>query len=242
MFPYNKIETFIENYDKMSHSIEKCISPKTFSKHVKKTVIDYYKDLLVVHNVNSVSCVLTGKTDPNITDVKNVVKEIYENKLFAMVLERFDESLLVLGKELNLELKDLAYVRIRESQRTKIKLTHSQNNTLKSICSLDAMIYNAALSMLDVKISNYGPDFNNDLCNLRKECDRLCKECKQNKMHEATWDLWPMFDTKCDIKISKLYRFFDKICANIYVCSLMVVLSFIFPYNIIKDLSCSYFV
>mmetsp|Transcript_21335 Transcript_21335/g.39027 ORF Transcript_21335/g.39027 Transcript_21335/m.39027 type:complete len:375 (+) Transcript_21335:66-1190(+) len=120
--------------------------------------------------------------------------EIFESFDFIAVTERYDESMLLLSKQLELPLSDLLYVQTKVSGAS----SYCQGNTASSIQKVpmeeesagvraaaqklaldrDALLVERANAELDRRIAAYGPSYQSDLASFREWLAVADEECK----------------------------------------------------------------
>jgi hypothetical protein len=101
---------------------------------------------------------------------ESLIDNIYNGKIFLLVLDRFDESLLIMGKLLGWNLQSLLYISQKVSSEKKVKndnINEIKNdniklNQLKLLQPYDNALFNAANHLLDKYIDEYSNIRNSD--------------------------------------------------------------------------------
>jgi hypothetical protein len=114
-----------------------------------------------------------------------LLKKILTSQYYILVSDRFDESLLILGQFLGLEVSDLIYKKQKVTPIEQlIVLSEAQREVLVRHQPQDSALFKAANNMLDFYISHYpgGPiTFRKDLVEFRfsiVQMERICEGIK----------------------------------------------------------------
>lgn len=112
----------------------------------------------------------------------NLIKKVYQRKIFLLVADRMDESLLVLGKLLGLQMTSLLYVSQKVLASKQVKANEDMLLDLDNIQPYDLKLYKAANSMLDCYIKDYyhhHEKFADDLYSFRVANGRVHRFCRK---------------------------------------------------------------
>ncbi|XP_030646458.1 galactose-3-O-sulfotransferase 2 [Chanos chanos] len=97
----------------------------------------------------------------------------------VMIMEHFDESLVLLGDLLGLETEDLAYVRLNARAGHQVSpLERETREKIREWNSLDVLLYDFFFRLFWEKAKDYGLDrLNEDVAQLRVTRERLKQKC-----------------------------------------------------------------
>ena len=123
---------------------------------------------------------LDGESFYNETVINGTIKSIENEFTLVLIMEYFDESLLVLKKELCWEYEDIVYV--PKNQREKRPtLSFKIRQKIVEFNHADFLLYHHFNQTLWKKIDEYGSTFDADLRYFRELKSRLFKECGKEK-------------------------------------------------------------
>lgn len=86
---------------------------------------------------------------------EELIENMYNGKIFLLVLDRLDESLLIMGKLLGWNFQSLLYISHKVSLEKKIKNDNIKLNQLKLLQPYDNALFHAANHLLDKYIDGY---------------------------------------------------------------------------------------
>lgn len=136
-------------------------------------------------------------TELNVSNYYKLLSSILRRQLLVLVTDRFDESLLVLAKFLNLNLENILYFSQKVSKNHGVNyLTGHDVGKLYKIQPYDTGLYVTANYMLDQYMKEYGIDrMNHDLMIFQRAQKRLLQVCHFNKTLSAMQNstLWEAF-------------------------------------------------
>lgn len=124
---------------------------------------------------------------------------------FVGVTERFDESLLLLGKKINVSMADLLYLEAKEAgevgtdqkdfqkQRGEHPPFDQEPADVKEAAEAirngkDAKLLKAANRALDAAIDDYGADFEDDLARYQHMLAKVEKNCRDHFFDSCLWN------------------------------------------------------
>lgn len=112
----------------------------------------------------------------NETIVNETIKRLEKEFTLILIMEYFDESLLVLKRELCWEYEDIVY--FPKNQRIRRRnLTNEQRQKIKDWNHADVLLYRYFNDTLWRKIKQYGPGFDADLDHFRGLKSKLFLDC-----------------------------------------------------------------
>ena len=125
----------------------------------------------------------------NVTAVERYIKFVDTEFDLVMILEHFDESLLLLKRLLCWELKDILYFKLNERQDIQKRkfISKEVREDIKSWNKADFMLYQYFNRTLWQKIKAQGPSFRKELRIFRHKKEALTRACLQkgNFLDEA---------------------------------------------------------
>ena len=118
------------------------------------------------------------------TKYDQLISSIYDRKIFLLVADRLDESLLVLGKLIGLKMTSLLYAsqKVLASKQDDSTNDKDMLNDLDTIQPYDLKLYKAANDMLDCYIKDYyhhHEKFSDDLYTFRLANGRVQGLCQK---------------------------------------------------------------
>eukprot|EP00596_Hydrurales_sp_CCMP1899_P006222 CAMPEP_0119044736 /NCGR_PEP_ID=MMETSP1177-20130426/34071_1 /TAXON_ID=2985 /ORGANISM="Ochromonas sp, Strain CCMP1899" /LENGTH=222 /DNA_ID=CAMNT_0007015323 /DNA_START=619 /DNA_END=1287 /DNA_ORIENTATION=- len=132
-----------------------------------------------------------------------LLKKVLTSEYYILVSDRFDESLLILGQFLGLEVSDLVYKKQKVTPIEQlISLSEAQREVLMRHQPLDSALYKASNNMLDFYISRYPGGltaFKKNLVALRYnliQMERICEGVKienvsnNSMLHNSSSNNW----------------------------------------------------
>lgn len=125
---------------------------------------------------------------------EQLLLDVAEARVLLLVCDRFDESMLVLGKILGLSGMDsLVYLK-QKHQHSLEHLSDSSMRDLDSLQPFDRGVYNAACTMLDLYISYFygdhtGSNFNADLIQYKGKLAAVERECNSSHTRSSRSEL-----------------------------------------------------
>ncbi|KAM4530062.1 galactosylceramide sulfotransferase [Odontesthes bonariensis] len=107
---------------------------------------------------------------------RSVLQETFH---LVMITEHFDESLVLLGAMLRLELEDLAYVRLNTRSSINVSpLDEMTKARIRAWNSLDVLLYDFFLQVFREKSEQHGLErLRRDVAQLRASTDRIRRKC-----------------------------------------------------------------
>ncbi|XP_072026300.1 galactosylceramide sulfotransferase-like [Amphiura filiformis] len=118
----------------------------------------------------------TGHSFYNETIINATIRSIDKEFVMILVLEYFDESLLILKKELCWDYEDIVYIpkNLRDSRRN---LTDEVRQKIREFNYADVLLYDYFNKTLWRKIKEYGPKFEEDLQYFKNLNQHITNEC-----------------------------------------------------------------
>ncbi|EDO33410.1 predicted protein, partial [Nematostella vectensis] len=114
----------------------------------------------------------------NRTKVLETILKLDREFSLVLIMEYYDESLVLLKRELCWDLEDIVYAKFNQrATRKKSKLSRKLRKTIKKWNSADVMLYNFFNKTFWEKIKRHGDDFYKDLKEFRQKNADLQREC-----------------------------------------------------------------
>ena len=118
----------------------------------------------------------------NITRVRNEISKMDRDFELVLIMEYFDESLILLQKALCWSLQDILYVKFNQRQRKpKIQMSEKVKKNIRKWNKADVMLYDHFNKTLWEKIRDYGPYFWDDLSYFRQMNSKMQASCVEKK-------------------------------------------------------------
>lgn len=183
MFNYMKFNSFLQLNESKNPLGDFVKNPVPYLYKMKKKFHGIPESMNLVKNPMFFDLGMYPPAYDNLTRVKEEISKINRDFELVMIMEYFDESLIILKKALCWQLEDILYVKF--NQRKRLHKIHLSNITKKNILKwnkADVMLYEFFNKSLWKKIKEYGPSFWKDLDefrNLNSKIERLCVENRE---------------------------------------------------------------
>ncbi|XP_045210111.1 galactose-3-O-sulfotransferase 2-like [Mercenaria mercenaria] len=111
----------------------------------------------------------------------------------VLVMERFEESLILMKRTLNWDLADVIYLKTNSHAHQPVILTPYELDKFKSTCFLDYAVYETFYEIFDKKIAAEGPDFINEVEHFKSVLQLVKDFCelgtrKLLKIAQSAWN------------------------------------------------------
>ena len=140
----------------------------------------------------------------------------------VMVMERFEESLVLLKRQLGWSLEDIIFLQTNSHHHKAVNLSDDQRNKFKDTCFLDYAIYDGFYPMFEAKIEAEGPTFPQEVSYFRSVLSKVKTFCDQGptgdsalSVSESPWN--PKFEisrTECDLMKKHEIKFITELRAR----------------------------
>ena len=143
---------------------------------------DKYEKLVFSHTKNAMGKDFGFKATTRESDIDEIQERLeFLDKEFrlVLVLERFDESLVLLKRYLGWQMSDIVHIPTNTHQHVIVNLTAKQKMKHKHTCFLDYAIYDFFSKLLDLKIKAEGPGFQDEVGYFRDVLQQLKAFCIQ---------------------------------------------------------------
>ena len=118
----------------------------------------------------------------NMTRVGSEIMKMDRDFELILIMEYFDESLILLKKAFCWTFKDILYVKFNQrSHKPKIELSEKVKQNILWWNKADAMLYDHYNRTLWKKIQNYGPSFWKDLKEFRRLNSEMLSSCVEKR-------------------------------------------------------------
>ena len=112
--------------------------------------------------------------------VRNCIRLLQQEFDLVMLMEYFDESLVLLKRRFCWKIQDILYFKLNERRdEEKGNLTSDTREQIRKWNWGDALLYEAFNNTLWKMIAQEGPEFYNDLALFRKQKEAIKKACLQ---------------------------------------------------------------
>ncbi|CAG5124926.1 unnamed protein product [Candidula unifasciata] len=138
----------------------------------------------------------------------------------VMIMEYFDESLLLLKRQLCWEIKDVLYIpKNTNKHKPDRNFTILDYQRHRNISHLDYSLYNHYLAIFQNKLNSLGDDFHQELANFRQLLGHVKQSCLQNTTFYARETRWhPEFEVNqsdCILMLITELGGLDKLLARV---------------------------
>jgi len=115
----------------------------------------------------------------NKTDIREKIKEVENSFNLIMMVERFEESLILMKNELCWDYTDITSLKLNgRVDDVKTKLNATTRALLKDFLQNDYQVYNHFYKIFENKVKQFGQDkMKNELGNFYEENDIISKRC-----------------------------------------------------------------
>lgn len=101
------------------------------------------------------------------TNIKNRLEMLKSDFMLVLVMERFEESLVLLKRYLHWDFSDIIYLKANSHFHQNISLAKSEKEKFKRTCFLDYAIYDTFYEIFDEKVKNEGAGFQDEVNHFR---------------------------------------------------------------------------
>ena len=123
---------------------------------------------------------LDTKYHENLTVVENYIRFLKQEFDLVMLMEYFDESLVLLKRRFCWKMEDILYFKLNERlDKEKQKVTKLAKEQIRNWNSADVLLYQVFNQTLWRMIELEGPDFSKDLALFREEKEAMENKCLQ---------------------------------------------------------------
>jgi hypothetical protein len=120
----------------------------------------------------------------NMTRVRQEIKKLDRDFELVLIMEYFDESLILLKKAFCWTLQDLLYVKFNQRQhKPAIRIGEKVKRNIRKWNKADVMFYDHFNKTLWRKIEEYGPSFWKDLKEFRQLNSKMQSSCVQRTQY-----------------------------------------------------------
>ena len=114
----------------------------------------------------------------NMTRVKNEIMKLDRDFELVLIMEYFDESLILLKKAFCWTMLDILYVKFNQRQhKPKVQISEKVKQNIRDWNKADVMLYDHFNKTLWRKIQDYGPSFWTDLKEFRRFNSKMQSSC-----------------------------------------------------------------
>ena len=123
---------------------------------------------------------LDQKYHENVTAVQDYIRQLQQEFQLVLLMEYFDESLVLLKRRFCWEIEDILYFKLNErTNKDKQELTNQAREQIQKWNSGDALLYDVFNQTLWQMIEREGPDFAEDLALFTRKKEAVKKACLQ---------------------------------------------------------------
>ena len=142
--------------------------------------IKFHANLNLIKNPALFDLGLDRKDHENFTAVRNYIRFLQQEFDLVMLMEYFDESLVLLKRRFCWKIKDILYFKLNERiNKEKQNVTSQVREQIRRWNVGDVLLYDVFNQTLWEMIELEGPDFFKDLAFFRKEKEAMQKACLQ---------------------------------------------------------------
>lgn len=118
----------------------------------------------------------------NMTRVRNEIKKVDRDFELVLIMEYFDESLLILKKAFCWTVRDILYVKFNQRRHKPVRhLDEQMKKNIRNWNKADVMLYDHFNKTLWKKIAAYGPSFRKDLDEFRQINSKMQSSCVEKR-------------------------------------------------------------
>jgi hypothetical protein len=154
--------------------------------------------------------------------IKAYLDKLNSEFLLVMIMEKFNESLVMMKMALNWSFVDIIYLKSNSHKHRQVVLNATEIAKYKNTSFLDFEIYNYFSQVFKAKLKTMGSDFNNEVKFFENVLDRVHDFCSTDTVKEPTltflspkWDKhFVVRDTDCEWMKTGEMRFISRLRAN----------------------------
>ncbi|CAH3130001.1 unnamed protein product [Porites lobata] len=162
-------------------------------------------DLNLLKNPSLFDLGLDREYHENLTLVQDYIRFLQQEFDLVMLMEYFDESLVLLKRQLCWKMEDILFFKLNERvQKEKQRISNQVREQIKKWNSADVLLYDVFNQTLWQKIMKEGPDFFEDLSIFKKEKEAMKNKClRKGKFLTKLWAWKKVQGYKLKTNISK---------------------------------------
>lgn len=162
-------------------------------------------DLNLLKNPSLFDLGLDREYHENLTMVQDYIRFLQQEFDLVMLMEYFDESLVLLKRQLCWKMEDILFFKLNERvQKEKQRISNQVREQIKKWNSADVLLYDVFNQTLWQKIMKEGPDFFEDLSIFKKEKEAMKNKClRKGKFLTKLWAWKKVQGYKLKTNISK---------------------------------------
>ncbi|XP_006821123.1 galactosylceramide sulfotransferase-like [Saccoglossus kowalevskii] len=130
----------------------------------------------------------------NVTMIKRAIRRIDREMDFVIILDHYDESLVVLKQIMCWEDEDIIYHITKKSKQKRNPMTTSMKTNIRKWSLADTLLFDHFNLSLWEKVANYDGDFNADLERFRSKNLKASLECSHKKIYSAGTYCWKLIN------------------------------------------------
>lgn len=133
-------------------------------------------------------------TEDDAQEIKQYLDKVNSEILLVLILERFDESLVLLKHLLEWSFSDILYLKLNSHSHEPVQINDSLKEKLKTTSFLDHQIYGYFYDELERKIERAGPSFPAEVKHFRDILRNVTEYCSSSTkssdfiVPESIWD------------------------------------------------------
>lgn len=197
-------------------------NPHGYLKNLTRTVKSFPESMHLVRNGMFFDLGLSPSAQDDDEEIRNAIKKIENEFSLVLIMEHFDESLVLLKREFCWDLDDVIY--IKQNQRktrgnnTSSKVLSSQlKNMIRNWNRADVLLYQHFNKTFWERIKRHGEGFYKDLADLKRKNLEMFNDCvSPEEVTEIAFRLSGQIrGFKLNEKVSRYNRYFcEKLLTN----------------------------
>lgn len=148
---------------------------------------DYWRSNLYSRNLQSLDLGLRVNQFEDMASIEQRLL-ILENELdLILIMEYFDESLILLKKELCWSFEDILYLSKNIQVSPGLNISKTMEKKIRDFNSADMVLYHFFEEVFFDRMRKYGPNFENDLSKFRKMREQYQKDCTEKTLERTSF-------------------------------------------------------
>lgn len=155
--------------------------PREYLLNLTRNVKTFPEPMYLVRNGMFFDLGLSPSLQDNENGIRDAIKNIESEFALVLIMEYFDESLVLLKREFCWDLDDVIYIKQNQRKPGKNTSTSGLSSQLKDKIRewnrADVLLYEHFNKTFWEKIKQHGPGFYRDLADLRRKNQEMYKDC-----------------------------------------------------------------
>ena len=177
-FNYMELYRFfrLANYSNPMQSFLR--NPRGYLRNLTRTGKPFPESLHLVRNGMFFDLGLSPSVQDNESEIRNAMKKVENEFSLVLIMEYFDESLVLLKREFCWDLDDVIYIKQNQRKTTSNRQLSSRlKDMIRNWNQADVLLYEHFNKTFWEKIKQHGEGFYKDLADLKRKNSEIYNDC-----------------------------------------------------------------